>query len=304
MFVSHHFNVRKPLTLIIALMFGASFGVFAAKPKIKPPQISQEQKDIGFRQLFSNVFSQWDANQDGVLDLKELNAVIENSDVRSSEAAIAVVLHRRLQVDDEEKTNGLTLTEALTLADDPAVQKNISGKAWHIEAINHSLFAPADPNLETFHQGGIGDCYLLAVIGAFVCQHPQSVRTMIQPQADGRFQVDFGSGKKVTVAPVTDAELIMGASEGRDHGIWLSVLEKAYAQIDLVAKERKTGEEMETGDAVTTDFIGQGGYYSPVVVLLTGHKAAGAPLGRWVKQDPQGGLEKAHASPNFPANTK
>jgi len=123
MFVSHHFNVRKPLTLIIALMFGASFGVFAAKPKIKPPQISQEQKDIGFRQLFSNIFSQWDANQDGVLDLKELNAVIENSEVRSSEAAIAVVLHRRLQVDDEEKTNGLTLTEALTLADDPAVQK-------------------------------------------------------------------------------------------------------------------------------------------------------------------------------------
>jgi hypothetical protein len=118
---------------------------------------------------------------------------------------------------------------------------------------------------------------------------------MIQPQADGTFQVHFGNGKIVTVEPMTDAELIMGASEGRDHGVWLSVLEKAYARIDAEAKERKTGEEIEAGDAVTTDFIGHGGYYGPVIVRLTGHKAAGAAFGRWGKQDPQGGLEKAHA---------
>src|ERR1035441_7148024 len=174
------------------------------------------------------------------------------------------------------------------------IQKSVSGKAWHIEAINHSLFAPGDPNLATFHQGGIGDCYLLAVIGTFVYQHPQTVRTMIQPQADGTFQVHFGNGKNVKVEPMTDAELIMGASEGRAHGVWLSVLEKAYARIDAEAKERKTGEEIESDDAVTTDFIGHGGYYGPVIVLLTGHKAAGAPLGRWVKQDSKAGIEKAH----------
>ena len=227
-------------------------------------------------------------------DKKELNAVIENPQIHGAESAIAVYFHRRLQTDDEEKTNGLTLADAMSLADDPAIQKNISGKAWHIEAINHSLFAPEDPSLLTFHQGGIGDCYLLAVIGTFVYQHPQTVRSMILPQADGTFQVQFGSGKKMTVTPMTDAELIMGASEGRDHGVWLSVLEKAYGQIDLEAKERKTGKEIEADDAVTTDFIGHGGYYSPVIVLLTGHKAAGAALGRWVKQDPQSGLEKAH----------
>ena len=285
--------MRKSLILICALLLGSSAWVCAAKPKPKP-QIDQAQKDAGFRALFAGVFAEWDLNHDGKLDLKELNAVIENPQTRGSEAAIAVFLHRHLQVDNEERTNGLTQAEVLALADDPAIQKNISGKAWHIEAINHSLFAPGDPNLETFHQGGIGDCYLLAVIGTFVYQHPQTVRTMIQPQADGNFQVHFGNGKTVTVAPVTDAELIMGASEGRDHGVWLSVLEKAYARIDAEAKERKTGEEIESGDAVTTDFIGHGGYYSPVIVLLTGHKAAGAPLGRWVKQDPQAGLEKAH----------
>ena len=93
---------------------------------------------------------------------------------------------------------------------------------------------------------------------------------------------------------MTDAELIMGASEGRDHGVWLSVLEKAYAQIAQEAKERKTGEEFEADDAVTTDFIGHGGYYGPVIVLLTGHKISGAAFPRWVKEAPQPGLQRAH----------
>jgi len=273
-------------------LLGSSATLRAAKPKAKP-QVDQEQKDEGFRQLFTRVFTEWDRNQDGLLDEKELNAVIENPQIHGSESAIAVYFHRRLQTDDDEKTNGLALADALALADDPAIQKNISGKAWHIESINHSLFAPDDPKLLTFHQGGIGDCYLLAVIGTYVYQHPQMVRTMITPQADGTYQVQFGTGRKVTVAPMTDAELIMGATEGRNHGVWLSVLEKAYGQIDLESKERKTGAEIEADDAVTTDFIGHGGYYSPVIVLLSGHKAAGAPLGRWVKQDPQGGLDKA-----------
>jgi Calpain family cysteine protease len=281
------------LLLLFAFLLGAGTGICQAKPKARP-HINQVQKDAGFRQLFTSLFSEWDRNRDGTLDLKELNAVIENPQVHGSEAAIAVFLHRHLQVDDEERTNGLALAEALSLANDPAIQKNISGKAWHIEALNHSLFAPGDPNLATFHQGGVGDCYLLAVIGAFVFQHPQSVRGMIAPLAEGKFQVRFGNGKNVIVPPLTDAELIMGGSEGRNHGVWLSVLQKAYAQIDLEAKERKTGRTIAPDEAVTTDFIGHGGYYAPVMVRLTGHKAAGAPLGRWVKQDPQAGSERAH----------
>lgn len=118
---------------------------------------------------------------------------------------------------------------------------------------------------------------------------------MIAPQANGGYEIHFGSGKQLVIAPMTDAELIMGAGEGRDHGVWLSVLEKAYAQIDLEAKQKKTGKEIEANEAVATDFIGHGGTYGPVIKLLTGHKTGGAPLARWVKADPQGGLEKAHA---------
>jgi hypothetical protein len=251
------------------------------------------QKDAAYRQLFASVFDQWDSNHDGVLDLKELNAAIEDPAVHGSDAAIAVFLHRHLQVEKEGQA-GLTLDEVQALAVNPQTQKNIFGSAWHIEAINHSLFAPEDPNLATFHQGGIGDCYLLAAIGTFVFQHPQLVRTMIESETNGGFQIQFGNGRDVIVGPLTDAELIMGASEGRNHGVWLSVLEKAYAQIDLENKERKTGITNDADEKVMTDFIGHGGYYAPVISLLSGHKTAGAPLARWVKQDPQGGLERAH----------
>jgi hypothetical protein len=274
-------------------LLGLATDAHAGKPKPKA-KVDQAQKDAGFRQTFTQLFNAWDSNHDGKLDLKEMNLVVQSPQIQGAEAAIAVYFHRHLQTDDEEKTNGLTLADAMELADNPAIQKNISGKAWHIEAINHSLFAPGDPNLETFHQGGIGDCYLLAVIGAFVYQHPQTVRGMIAPQPDGSFQVHFGNGKNVAISPLTDAELIMGATEGRDHGIWLAALEKAYAQIAEQSKERKTGEEFEANDAVTTDFIGHGGYYGPVIVLLTGHKISGAPLARWVKQDSQAGLQRAN----------
>jgi len=277
---------------VAALILGLAVDAHAGKkPK---PQVDQAQKTAGYRDLFSQLFTAWDVNQDGKLDLKEMNLVVQNPQIQGTEAAVAVYFHRRLHTDDDEKTNGLTLSDAMTMADSPAIQKNISGKAWRIEAIDHSLFAPGDPNLETFHQGGIGDCYLLAVIGTFVYQHPQTVREMITQQPDGSFKVQFGNGKTVVISPLTDAELIMGASESRDHGIWLSVLEKAYAQIAEQTKEHKTGKEFEADDAVATDFIGHGGYYNPVIALMSGHQVSGAPMARWVKQDPQAGLQRAH----------
>ena len=284
--------VRNPLISIL-LAIGLSGLICQAAPRLNRKSTRSEE-NATFSQLFTTLFYQWDSNHDGVLDLKELNAAIENPDIRGTEAAVAVVLHRRLQVEDEEQTNALTLDEALTLANNPQVQKNISGKAWHIVAIDHVLFAPGDPNLQTFHQGGIGDCYLLAVIGAFVFQHPEAVRKMIHEQDDGTYLIQFGSGKAVTVGPATDSELIMGASEGHNHGVWLAILEKAYAQIALQSKEKKTGEDIEPIDAVPTDFIGHGGYYAPVIVLLSGHKASGASFSRWLRQDPQNGLEQAH----------
>jgi hypothetical protein len=96
------------------------------------------------------------------------------------------------------------MADAMSLADDPAIQKNISGKAWHIEAINHSLFAPEDPNLLTFHQGGIGDCYLLAIEHKLmaVCVTGDKSRRLPRGIVHGHVYAVLGydaTGRKVTV---------------------------------------------------------------------------------------------------------
>jgi len=273
------------------------FTVFTAQAGSKAkPAINQELKNEGFTHLFETVFTSWDKNHDGKLDLWELNVVIENPQIHGNESAIAAVLRRRLQPDeaDEGGHKSLSREQVMAMADDPQIQKVITRHAWHIQAINHALFLTTDPNLETFHQGGMGDCYLLAVIGAYVYHHPLSVRAMIQPQANGGFEVHFGNGRIVPVDPLTDAELLMGAAEGKDHGIWLSVLEKAYARINEEAREMKTGEEIDADEAVYTDLIGHGGYYGPVISRLTGHRTSGAPIGKWLKENPQTGYRKLH----------
>lgn len=280
------FKRGLPFLLILVLCTGTGEWDCYARPKSKV-RVNQEQRNAAFQQLFETVFRRWDSNHDGKLDLGEIDAAISNPQIHGNDSAIAVMLRRRLQSDDNNDTTSLALDQVLDLAKDPKIQRIVARRARHIQAINHSLFLSGDPNLTTFHQGRMGDCYFLAVVGAYVFYHPDSVRNMIRPLADGRFEVQFGDGQVVSVAPMTDAELLMGATEGSNRGIWLSVLEKAYAQIKAEAKEERIGKRADADDAIISDVIGHGGYYNPVIKLFTGHQPASPPLGRWLKQGQQ-----------------
>lgn len=89
-----------------------SIGICYAKSKAKP-KVDQAQKTAGFEQLFTNVFTAWDANHDGKLDVKELNAVIENPQIHGAESAIAVYFHRRLVKSDSDESGALTLADVI-----------------------------------------------------------------------------------------------------------------------------------------------------------------------------------------------
>lgn len=272
-----------------------SIGVCQAKQKSKSkPQIDPAQKNAEFQQLFASLFAQWDSNHDGKLDLEEVNAAIQNPQVRGNEAAVAVVLHPRLKSDDDDETNSLSLPQVLAFADDPKMQKTIIGRAQRIQTMDHSLFLPGDPNLLNFHQGRMGDCYLLAAIGSFVYQNPQTVRSMIKPLADGGYAVQFGDGKTVAVGAMTDGELLLGASEGHSCGYWLCVLQKAYAELRKDKKEGHAGHEFETNETIFADFIGHGGTCAPVMAAFTGHQTTKAPIKSWRQKDPATAIEKTH----------
>jgi Calpain family cysteine protease len=287
-------RIRAVPLLVLAWVLGPGGCICFAAPKAKAPA-NKERTDAAFRQLFESFFARWDRNHDDLLDLKEINAVIRDPQVEGNESAAAAIVRGRLQKDEANESKTLTLPQMLALADDPQVQRAVKRQSQHIQGINHALFLSGDPNLATFHQGRMGDCYLLAPIGAMVYHRPQALRAMILPRNPDGFEVRFAAGRNVSVEPLTDAELIMGAVEGSNHGIWLAVLEKAYAQLARERKQAKTGQEIAADEAVTNDLIGHGGSSVPVIVLLTGHSTARASTGKWFHDDPAAAPDKVHA---------
>ena len=226
-----------------------------------------------FRQIVAADFPRWDSNHDGELSPAEINASIENPQVKGEEAAAVVVIRnifsRNKHLDSSQR---LSRDQLLAFAEDPSVENNFGWDTEEINSCNHALFLPGDPDLLTVQQGPVGDCYLLAVIGALVSNNPQAVRNMIKPLTNNLFEVDFADGAKVVVPAATDAELIQGARVGENHGIWLDILEKGYAQ-----RREGTNQVSDDGSAPTVkvprDFL-PGGKTVPNIRRFTGHKTA------------------------------
>lgn len=280
--------------MFCALVVGSDHPFCCGAVKNTEGAVEPAPKPEELRQLFSALFARWDRNQDGRLDSKEINAVIGDPAVRGRESVIAVLLQRQLRADKEAEANGISRERLLALADAPQTQQTIARGVRQIGAINRAAFLPGDPDLSLFHQGRMGDCYLLSAVGAFAYHHPQQVRRMIRALPGGYFEIRFTKGRNVVVAPVTDAELLMGAREGADHGIWLSILEKAYAEVRKGNIAQKTGQEPDADETDVKDLIGHGGRSDPVIELLTGHKCERVPLGIWFQQNPGTGIAKAH----------
>jgi hypothetical protein len=176
----------------------------------------------------------------------------------------------------------LSRQELLTLAQDHSFEESVEATLKQLETIERELFLPTDPDLSSFHQGRLGDCYLLCTIAAQVHRRPQAIRDMIHPEVTGGFQVVFGNGQKIPVAPLTDTELLLGAKLGSRHGSWLAILEKAYGIVrerDIAKKDKKSDKAAELVPVSTLN----GGNPGSIISLLTGQQAASLKLGKTVR---------------------
>lgn len=285
----------KWLRLVAAAVIAASpFSGAAQTNNATAKTAAQEKMEAELRAVFENNFSRWDRNGDGVLVLTEINALIESPEVRGDEAAALVVVRQHFAPKGEASGfTGLTREQLLSFAGDADAARKFVQLRKRMQTINHELFLPGDPNLETFHQGGTGDCYLLSVIGTQLNRDPARVRDMIHAMPGDAYRVHFGDGRMENVLPLTDAELVMGARVGTDHGVWLSVLEKAYASIREENRDKRAGKFMAEDEAIDRDLLGGGGT-GTIIELLTGHKAASAPVGKWIKENPGQAEKRLH----------
>lgn len=232
-------------------------------------------------------FARWDRDHDKSLDLFEVDHIIEDHNVRGSHAALAVAIRRKLAEDKDSNHPAITHDKLIKLVDTPDFAKNVASLTKHLETIDLELFLPKDPELSTFSQGKLNDCYLLSAIAAQVNRNPKFIREMIHPEVTGGFRVTFGDGQKIQVSPLTEGELLLGAKLDERHGSWLAVVEKAYGVIrkrDRAAKGEKPNAKTGTNDFEALNW----GSSSVTIALITGHHTESLHLNK----EPQ--VDKVH----------
>ena len=98
---------------------------------------------------------------------------------------------------------------------------------------NNPLFASTGPGSQDINQGDIGDCWLMAALGAAANANPNSIHQSVVSLGDGTFAVEMGgSYYRVDADLPTEtatSNTLTFAGLGRENSIWVPILEKAYA---------------------------------------------------------------------------
>lgn len=118
-----------------------------------------------------------------------------------------------------------------TLNGDNLADPTDSGTTRNLK--NLPLFSNSGPSSRDIDQGGVGDCWLLAGLGAAADANANSIRQTVVDLGDGTYGVELG-GKFYRV----DADLptvsstnssLRYAGLGQDDSLWAAIVEKAYA---------------------------------------------------------------------------
>ncbi|WP_017557354.1 C2 family cysteine protease [Nocardiopsis baichengensis] len=148
---------------------------------------------------------------------------------------------------------------------DPAAGNSPSSLSYG-ELDDYSLFASGDDAVDWEHvdQGALGDCWLMATMGAMAVQDPGAIEDMIQENVNGTFTVTFPGQDPITVTPDLPLDAAgnpeFASSNEEPPVIWPAVLEKAYAQMNGGDYSRL--ENWHPGAAMTT-FGGDATDYAP-----------------------------------------
>ena len=241
-----------------------------------------------FAQVVNQYFSQWDSNGDGKLTPDEINAAVTNpafhDEAAAALAAIKLVVRGgkytlpdltqaylvssplrepsapKVQTDSPDELAQPKVTDHA-----PAFQPRYRGALTRLHRISHDLFPQAKPVLDNCHQGPLGDCYFVSVVGGMVDRNPAAVKGMFTQNNDGSTTVAFGNGHSMKFPPLADAEIAISSTAGTN-GLWLTVLENAFGKF---REESQPGNPQDDPD---TDAIAHGGRPGYVISAIDGFK--------------------------------
>lgn len=138
------------------------------------------------------------------------------------------------------------VVNAVTAFANPGADRTLDGEGDNIEEpellnltdvyerfSNRPLFGPNGPTVNDIKQGALGDCYMLAGLGAVARQNPNVIRANVVDFGDGTYGVHLGTNfyrvdNLLPVARNGDQRLVYTAL-GEGGSVWVSVIEKAFA---------------------------------------------------------------------------
>ncbi len=264
-------NVLEKILLLGLCVHHGLLAQTEQKPQSGPPPTP-------FSTLVRENFDRWDHNHDGQLTTPELDLNVLNPHIRGDAAAALAELKsvQRYNADDHKQTPPLTLDALaqyeLAIKRHKRVEhdydENFRLLKSKLDQVSRQLFPDKLPRLTSIHQGDLGDCYFLSMVGALASQRPHTIVEMIKDNADGTYSVKFPGAKLVTIKAPTDTEISLGSTAGSD-GLWVVVLEKAFGKLANI--HRRPGRKKKE----VTDVIAHGGSTDETIPLLTSHSCDG-----------------------------
>lgn len=245
--------------------------VFAATSTGSPSLADGIDAAARFSLVLQQSFSTWDSNRDGYLTSDELDIALQDPANKADRAAAlaALKIFSRTAWQDDSVAKYFRYDELYQQDTSNGNSKSISklaglfdGYCKKIGKSSPALFASGMPHIEDIRQGRSGDCYFLSTVGGMAYHTPQRVINMIAANSDGSYTVTFPRHKPIIVAAPTDAEIACYSDAGED-GMWLHVIEKAYA----IFKKNKTHKQV----AEPLDLVIHGGSGARMLMFMTGN---------------------------------
>ena len=296
-------SIRFPRLVCLSLLTGLMLlpGVQTFAQTAAPAPFTKFTRDA------LKQFDTWDSNHDGTLSETEIDALLTSPKVTGEDAAVAASLKiavrsRKFTVPPitrdylnkfdayaatQPVKSGTAAKEAEVAIGDTVLAPKASAEAKSapfpplerirrlcLTRIQHRETAAftGTPKLNTVHQGQLGDCYFLAVLGAMLNRDAENVHQMIAACPDGSFDVTFPAVKKTHVPAFTDGEIALSSSASNS-GRWVAVFEAAFGDVrNGILNTGKDSKDVKQ-IAVATDAIRDGGSILATIRTLTGHNA-------------------------------
>jgi hypothetical protein len=244
-------------------------------PEKRPASQAQKVKKpaprplLTFSEILKANFAKWDADGDGQLTRKEINALVISPAMRGRTAAAVATLH--LYMREHPKQEAIPRSDVVPSEAGPArlsLDDVFDALYRRISRTSREVFADnCVPSIESVSEGAIGDCFFLAALGSAVRQNPKAVQGMFKLMPNGGAWVDFPGGPRIMVHRLTDSEIAL-TSTAENQGVWLKLLEKGYGEACL---RHWTRGPTKQPDDLGIDVIARGGDARQTITLLTGH---------------------------------